>query len=106
VISAHYKDSEHHCVSNAQPTLDDQGSQRRPPLLAGRLRWLEGGLLGGILCLAAGLRWYELGRQSLWIDEGASNTIARLPWQQLLQTLWQFEGNMTAYYLLLRCWLR
>ena len=39
------------------------------------------------------------------MDEAASVALARIPWRQFAQVWWLQEGNMTAYYLLLRPWL-
>src|SRR5258708_1189245 len=50
------------------------------------------------LFVAVGLRLQLLGARSLWIDEAASITFARLPWRSFLRTLWGYEGNMTLYY--------
>jgi hypothetical protein len=63
------------------------------------------GIVTGIVTLAAFLRWYTIGRSSIWIDEGASITLARMPWDRFLKALWRYEANMTAYYLILRAWM-
>ncbi len=69
-------------------------------------RWRGAAVLGLIVAGAGALRFYRLGSSSMWIDEGASMTMARLPWGELFRTLWQYEANMTAYYLLLRAWVQ
>jgi len=51
------------------------------------------------------LRVFHLGNKSLWMDEAASVALARMPWHQFAWVWWLEEGNMTAYYLLLRPWL-
>ena len=51
------------------------------------------------------LRLFHLGSKSLWMDEAASIALARMPWHQFAWVWWREEGNMTAYYLLLRPWL-
>jgi len=58
-----------------------------------------------LIVLAGALRLYHLGFSSIRIDEGASITTARLPWRELVRTLWRHEGNMTPYHLLLRGWI-
>ena len=58
-----------------------------------------------ILALAIALRWYSIGKSSIWIDEAGSITLAQMPWGRFLRTLWQYEANMAFYYLLLRGWL-
>jgi mannosyltransferase len=63
------------------------------------------GLLAGIVALAAAIRWYAIGRGSIWIDEATSLALVRLPWRAFLRTLWEYEANMAFYYLLLRAWL-
>jgi len=62
-------------------------------------------LLGLITLLAAGLRAYELGAKTFWLDEGMSVAIARLDWYNFARILWRREGNMSLYYLLLHFWL-
>lgn len=54
---------------------------------------------------ALGLRLHMLGVRSLWVDEGMSVEIARLPWFDFFGVLWRREGNMSLYYALLRGWL-
>jgi len=66
----------------------------------------RGWILSSIVALAAGLRWYQIGRGSLWIDEGNSITLARLPWGRFVETLWRYEANQAVYYALLRAWMR
>ena len=57
--------------------------------------------------IAAGLilRLIALGYKSLWIDEIASVAIARRASPAFWHFLWHDEGNMAAYYVLLRPWL-
>jgi len=56
-------------------------------------------LLGGFL------RFYNLGRESLWLDEGTSIWIAHLNWHSLWKLLSTSEANMAPYYLLLHFWI-
>ncbi len=63
-------------------------------------------LLLPVLAIAAGLRLYMLGARSLWIDEGVSVGIARLPWNAFHTVVSRREGNMALYYLMLRAWVR
>src|SRR5262245_50497066 len=51
------------------------------------------------------LRLHALGAKSIWLDEGISVAIARVPWSQFFRVLWQREANMTLYYLFLRFWI-
>ena len=62
-------------------------------------------ILGAVTILGAALRLHSLGVHSLWIDEAASVRFATLPWRLFLHTLWDYQGNMTLYYFLLRAWI-
>ncbi len=74
---------------------------------AGEKFWRAGTfLLFPILAVAAGLRIYMVGARSLWIDEGVSVGIARLPWHSFQTVVSRREGNMALYYLVLRAWIR
>src|SRR5438270_11680991 len=59
-------------------------------------------MVGAMVALAAILRLAYLGHKSLWLDEAVSVSLARLDWKSFGQVLWQREGNMALYYLLLR----
>jgi mannosyltransferase len=60
-----------------------------------------------VLTVAAGtlLRLLLLTRRNLWVDEAASVILAQLPWRNFSRALWNYEANMSFYYLLLRGWL-
>lgn len=60
-----------------------------------------------LLIVIAGLilRLHLLTRRDLWDDEAASVIFAQLPWSSFLKTMWNYEANMSFYYLLLRGWL-
>ncbi len=58
-----------------------------------------------IVAVGAGLRLFALGHKSFWIDEIASVAIARRTAPVFWHFLWHDEGNMAAYYVLLRPWL-
>jgi hypothetical protein len=58
-----------------------------------------------ILGLAAALRLGGLGTKSLWIDEGTTVVLGRMPWPEFARALWDYEGNMALYYVLVRAWL-
>src|SRR5579859_4149721 len=49
-------------------------------------------------------RFYGISARAMY-DEAASWNLAKLPWHSFLQALWDFEGNMALYYLILRPWL-
>lgn len=59
----------------------------------------------GIVIVGATLRLIALGYKSFWIDEIASVAIARRAAPVFWHFLWHDEGNMAAYYVLLRPWL-
>ena len=62
--------------------------------------WMWAIVIGGAV-----LRLIALGHKSFWIDEIASVAIARRPAPVFWHFLWHDEGNMAAYYVLLRPWL-
>lgn len=55
-----------------------------------------------VTLVGAVVRLLYLGHKSLWLDEAVSVSIAQLDWTAFRDTLWQREGNMALYYLLLR----
>jgi mannosyltransferase len=69
-----------------------------PPLRIGLI-------LGVTTIIGAALRLHQLAAKSFWIDEGASVGFATMPWRPFLHTLWNYQGNMTLYYFLLRAWI-
>jgi uncharacterized membrane protein len=62
--------------------------------------WLWAMVIAGTV-----LRVLALGYKSFWIDEIASVAIARRSSQAFWHFLWHDEGNMAAYYIVLRPWL-
>lgn len=62
-----------------------------------------------LLLIAAGgivLRIHLLTTKDFWDDEAASVIFAQLPWRSFLKTIWNYEANMSLYYVLLRAWMR
>src|SRR5262249_4641489 len=47
---------------------------------------------------------HTLGVKGLWLDEGLSAGLARLPFGQFLKLSWRHDANMGFYFLLLRFW--
>ncbi len=77
-----------------------------PPALprVQRTAWLAAVCL---LCLAAlALRWHDIARQSLWLDEGATVAFARLPFSDLLKATFSSEPNPPLYYGALHVWIK
>ncbi len=66
------------------------------------MRWLGIAVLG----LAAALRLLFLAHKSLWLDEALGVAVARTGWADFARSLWQWEGNMALYYVVLRPFLR
>jgi len=62
-------------------------------------------LLGGIVILAAHLRFVLLGSQSIWLDEAASIALARTDWVEFWQLVSSREGNMVFFNTVLRYWM-
>ena len=63
--------------------------------------------LACLTCLGAALRLWHLGGKSLWLDEGATVALARMPWRHFLWVWWSGEANLqTVYFLLMRAWAR
>lgn len=67
--------------------------------------WTWAGL-AAVAVAGLAIRVHGLEVKSLWIDEGASWRIARLPWGEFWKVLWGYEANMAFYYALLAGWLR
>lgn len=57
------------------------------------------------MALALLLRLSNLEGKSLWLDEISSLTFASMDWHSFWALAQQHEGNMLAYYLLLRAWI-
>jgi mannosyltransferase len=54
----------------------------------------------------AWLRLFHLGAQSLWLDEGATVTLARMPWPNFVHLWWCCEASFQgSFFLLTRGWL-
>jgi mannosyltransferase len=57
------------------------------------------------MVVALALRLPHLSGKSLWLDEISSLTFAEMRWTDFWALVKQHEGNMIAYYLLLRAWI-
>lgn len=58
-----------------------------------------------VIALGAFLRFYNIGAQPLWLDEGYSFQFAQLPLSQLWGTEALSEPNPPLYYTLLKLWI-
>ncbi|MDR3469897.1 MAG: glycosyltransferase family 39 protein [Xanthobacteraceae bacterium] len=58
-------------------------------------------LLAGVAALVRG---FGISAHPMY-DEAASWTFARLPWAAFCKVMWDYEGYMVLYYLLLRVWV-
>jgi mannosyltransferase len=63
-------------------------------------------LLAFVTLAGAWLRLLHLGAKSLWLDEGATVTLARMAWPQFVHVWWYGEASFQgAFFLLMRAWL-
>lgn len=63
-------------------------------------------LLTLVTLAGAWLRLFHLGTKSLWLDEGATVTLARMAWPQFVHVWWYGEASFQgAFFLLMRVWL-
>lgn len=69
-----------------------------------RSRYFAAVTLTGLVCLGTIIRFCGLGLRPMY-DEAASWTFAKLPWHSFWKAMWDYEGNMTLYYLILRLWV-
>lgn len=68
-------------------------------------RWLMIGILGAVMLLGAGLRLWELGGSSLWMDEALSWRLQSFPALQLVSRTGEpTTCHPPAYFLLLKAW--
>lgn len=63
-------------------------------------------MLAAVVGIAAFARFHEIGRRSLWFDEGATLGMVRLPLGEFLREGWRSVelNNQILYYLVLRPW--
>jgi mannosyltransferase len=56
--------------------------------------------------VGACFRFFHLGTKSLWLDEGATVTLARMAWPQFVHVWWYGEASFQgAFFLMMRGWL-
>ncbi|NTW98278.1 MAG: hypothetical protein HGB28_07005, partial [Oscillochloris sp.] len=58
-----------------------------------------------LFLIALAIRVYRLDAQSLWLDEGSSWQMARLPWGDLLRDMLSPTAAYPLYHLLLKIWV-
>lgn len=78
-------------------------SRPRPALGAPGLR-TDALVLAAIVAVAAALRVYRLGEQSLWLDELYSYWASRLSWRDLWLEIPRIDKHTPLYYSLLKLW--
>jgi mannosyltransferase len=66
----------------------------------------EAAALGALLVLAALVRFIGIGSQSLWLDEGVTAELVRLPFGDMLSTIPKSESTPYLYYVLLWPWAK
>src|SRR5262249_54378839 len=65
----------------------------------------RGAVLGGVLAVAALLRFALLGHNSIWFDEAYVVRVALSPWQAIPGVLRAAEFHPPLYYLLMKAWI-
>jgi 4-amino-4-deoxy-L-arabinose transferase-like glycosyltransferase len=65
----------------------------------------RGAVLGGVLAVAALLRFALLGHNSIWFDEAYVATVALSPWRAIPAVLRTAEFHPPLYYLLMKAWI-
>jgi hypothetical protein len=66
---------------------------------------ITGGLLfGGVVAIAAALRFAGLGHNSIWFDEAYVLRLTRFDWRDLFQVLRVTDAHPPLYYLLMKAW--
>ncbi len=63
------------------------------------------GIAGLILVLAVLLRFWGLGTEELWIDEGFTEWFSAQSWQFLWQEVPKFENHPPYFFLLMKAWV-
>ncbi len=91
---------EAHTADTEDESQDSSGSRMASESVTLDSRWLWALLVGAIVLVAAGLRLYDLGRQSMWLDElFSANVVAGGP-QLTLGRIANGDTNPPLYYLL------
>jgi mannosyltransferase len=92
-------------ATSLTPISPDSSAVRLPTEKPALSHALYAMLLALVTVVAAILRFHAIAAKSVWLDEGISVDIARLPWPRFLHAMWSGEANMVLYYILLRFWL-
>ena len=67
-------------------------------------RQVDAAMLAAIVVLAAAARSYNLGEQSLWVDEGFSYWASHLSWRDLWFEIPRIDKHTPLYYSFLKLW--
>jgi len=68
-------------------------------------RWFVPALLGLIMVVAVVVRFYDIGGESIWWDEGFSHRWATMPWREVIRETSHEDYNPPLYYLMLNGWV-
>jgi mannosyltransferase len=90
-------------LTTSPPTLKVSKNPRTPATHS-RLT-LASWICVAITIVAAMLRFFNLGKESIWLDEGFSIWLAHFDWRSLWRIVSNSEANMAFYYLLLHLWV-
>src|SRR6266566_1752015 len=66
----------------------------------------ECGALAMIVAVAAVLRLWRLGGESLWMDEGLTGWLVKMPWRQMIAEVHFWEQTPPGLHALLWGWTR
>src|SRR5438105_11223564 len=78
------------------------GMPEQPNISPRTERWL----IGAILLLAAALRIPTLGRESLWMDEGLTAWLVKMPWREMIEQIKNWEQTPPGLHAILWVWVR
>ncbi|HUT37454.1 MAG TPA: glycosyltransferase family 39 protein [Planctomycetota bacterium] len=78
----------------------------QPAFLPRRRRWLTVGLVVAVVAAGAGLRFYAIGRKSLWLDEAATMSAVDASFAQVFRGVKAHDAHPPLYYLALHTWMQ
>jgi len=81
-------------LNNKEGRIEEQKNRRK----------VFGTLLLVIIVVGAGLRFLQLGHESLWLDETASAIRVQMSWPRMFRALIQLKAHPPLHYILLKAW--